>query len=86
MATDASPAPPFVQALMTPRPRKQRKETFYTKEERAIMGKYKDDFKTTRGKERDHIVRGKILVDLFNFWHNKGIGLREDEMETRVTV
>jgi hypothetical protein len=86
MATNNSPPPPFLEALTANKQRKPRKQSEFTKQERGIMGRNKEAFKTTSGKERDNVLRGKILVDIFNFWHSKGIHLGEDEMEKRVTV
>lgn len=86
MATNTSAHQAILQQLMTPKPRKQRKECEYTKQERAIMERYKEDFKRTTGQERDGILRGKLLVDLFNFWHKRGMYVAAEDMENQVTV
>jgi hypothetical protein len=74
------------QELLTNKPRKGRKECQYTKQEIAVMAKYKDEFKTTTGKERDHVLRGKLLVDLFNFWHKRGRHVAKEDMEEQAAV
>jgi hypothetical protein len=50
------------------------------------MERYKEDFKRTTGQERDGILRGKLLVDLFNFWHKRGMYVAAEDMENQVTV
>jgi hypothetical protein len=66
--------------------RKPRKESAYSKEEKSILGKYKDEYKSKTARERQNVLRGSILVDIFNYWQDKGIALDADEMEKRVTV
>ena len=85
MASDNPPAP-FLEALKTNKPRKPRKQSEYSTQERSIMSKYKEEYKAKTGKERENVLRGKVLVDIFNFWHSKGVELDEPETEKRITV
>lgn len=50
-----------------------RKKGRYSKEEKAVLNKYKHDYrKTTTTEERFDLLRNRILVDIFNFWYAKG--------------
>jgi hypothetical protein len=50
------------------------------------MGRYKDEYMSTTGKEREHVLRGHIILDIFNYWDTKGIILDEDQMEEKIKV
>ena len=69
---------------------KERKDSEYSREERAVLGKYKDNYKNlTRPEDRDSLLTNHILVDIFNHWYNKGeveANIQEDEVSVRVKV
>jgi hypothetical protein len=51
---------------------KTRKGCQYTNEEKAILGKYKEEYRAlTTHEDRDLLLRNKILVDIFNHWFRK---------------
>ena len=56
-----------------PTTKQPRKGTLYTREELAVISKYKAEYKeqTTRAL-RANVLRRKILVDLFNYWDVRG--------------
>jgi len=50
-----------------------RKTGRYSKEEKEVLMKYKDNYRrTTTTEERYDLLRNRILVDIFNFWYAKG--------------
>jgi hypothetical protein len=67
---------------------KSRKGCRYTDEERAILSKYKDEYKSkTTAQERQQLLKQKLFVDIFNFWFSKeGAKPSEDETKKRVKV
>ena len=69
---------------------KERKDSEYTREERAVLGKYKDEYKNqTTPEKRDSLLTNHILVDIFNHWYNNGVieaNIPEDEVLVRVKV
>jgi len=54
---------------LIPETRRARRGATYSREELEVISKYKDEYKeqTTRPL-RAHVLRNKILVDLFNYW------------------
>lgn len=71
---------PTALASIQPHARKTRRECSYNEEERALLGKYKKEYKSkTIHQEREMLLRNYILVDIFNHWSTKNVKL--DEME-----
>jgi len=54
---------------LIPKTRKPRSGALYSRDEIAIISKYKDEYKeqTTKALRAD-VLRNKILVDIFNYW------------------
>lgn len=77
--------PGILQAIQ--KTRKIRKECEYTPEERAVLGKYKEEYKSkTTTEEREMLLRTRILVDIFNHWHTQNVDLSPEEGHTRIKV
>lgn len=57
------------------------------RDEIAVISKYKSEYKeqTTRSL-RAHVMRNKILVDIFNYWDQKGVLLSEEAVLQRAKV
>jgi hypothetical protein len=73
--------------IQAPRTRRPRGDCKYTREETAILSKYKAQYqKTTTYAERDVLLRTKICVDLFNYWIDKGVRIEEEEVDGRMEV
>lgn len=54
--------------------RGSKKKCRYNEDEKKVLEIYKDEYrKTTTTPERHNIIRNHILVDIFNFWYEKGI-------------
>jgi hypothetical protein len=68
--------------------RRPRKDALYSQEEIEVIGKYKGEYKQQTTRElRAHIIKTKILVDLFNFWLEQGRApTNEEESTTRIKV
>jgi hypothetical protein len=62
-----------IMAHRIPTTRHPRKDTLYTQGEIDVLGKHKVEYmdQTTRVL-RAHVLRNKILVDLFNYWDAQG--------------
>ena len=60
----------------------------YSKEERAILSKYKEEYKAkTTPEGREQVLKQKVFVDIFNYWFSKeGTMPSEEESKKRVTV
>jgi len=58
---------------LIPTTRKPRRGALYSREEIEVISKYKPEYKeqTTRAL-RAHVLRNKILVDIFNYWDVQG--------------
>ncbi len=58
---------------LVPKTKKPRRDAQYSREEIAVISKYKAEYKdqTTRPL-RAHVLRNKILVDIFNYWDVQG--------------
>ena len=56
-----------------PTTKKPRRGALYSREEIDVISKYKEEYKdqTTRAL-RAHVMRNKILVDIFNYWDVQG--------------
>jgi hypothetical protein len=67
---------------------KARKGCQYNAEERAVLSKYKEAYKKqTTHVDRENLLRGKILVDIFNYWFTKeGVMPSADEATRRIEV
>jgi hypothetical protein len=82
-----STAIPAILEALRLKTRKPRKECEYNVEERAVLDKYKKQYKAkTSAEEREMMLRNYILVDIFNHWHAKGIDLSEEEVPIRMKV
>lgn len=56
-----------------PTTKQPRKDAHYSREEMTIIGKYKNEYKDQTTKTlRAHVLRNKILVDIFNYWDGQG--------------
>ena len=70
--------------------RKPRKQSDYTLEERAVLAKYKDEYrKKANIDERDALFRNHLLVDMFNYWYGKGTisaDISEEDTAERIKV
>jgi len=62
----------------------------YTEEEKKILEIHKEEYKkTTTTTERHNLLRNHILVNIFNYWYEKGIvtpSIVEEELSERITV
>jgi hypothetical protein len=55
------------------KPRAPRKKSRYSQEEKLVLEKYKHAYrKTTNADERYDLLRNRLLVDIFNYWFEKG--------------
>jgi hypothetical protein len=54
---------------LIPSTKQPRRGAFYSREEIVVLSKHKAEYKdqTTRAL-RAHVLRNKILVDIFNYW------------------
>ena len=53
--------------------RAPRKDSRYSTDEKKVLEKYKHEYrKTTTPEERYDLLRNRILVDIFNYWYEKG--------------
>ena len=56
-----------------PTTKKPRRGALYSREEIKVISKYKVEYKDQTTKTlRAHVLRNKILVDLFNYWDDQG--------------
>lgn len=63
---------PAVLAAIQGQTRRARQECRYTEEERAVLSKYKEEYRSkTNHDERDQLLREKVFVDIFNYWFAK---------------
>ena len=54
---------------LIPTTRKPRRGALYSREEIAVLSKYKAEYKDQTTKPlRAHVLQNKILVDIFNYW------------------
>jgi hypothetical protein len=58
---------------LIPPTKQPRRGALYSREEILVIAKHKADYKdqTTRAL-RAHVLRNKILVDIFNYWDSRG--------------
>jgi hypothetical protein len=60
--------------------RKPRRDALYSREEMEVINKYKEEYRQQTTKElRANVFKTRILVDLFNFWVERGQGPTNDE-------
>jgi len=60
--------------------RKPRRDDLYSREEIAVLSKYKAEYKDQTTKPlRAHVLRNKILVDIFNYWDVQKTLLADEE-------
>jgi hypothetical protein len=67
-----------------------RKDSIYTKKDREILGKFKDDYmkKVTRD-EKETYFKTFILVDIFNYWYSigkVGVDILDEELSLLIKV
>ncbi len=66
---------------LIPITKQPRRGAVYNWDEIAVISKYKAEYKEQTTKAlRAHVLRNKILVDIFNYWDEQGI-LPTDEKE-----
>jgi len=62
---------------------KQRKDSHLSVQERDIINKYKDEYRSQTTRElRGDVFRNKIQVDMLDYWNTQGINTT-DETETQ---
>ena len=70
--------------------RGSKKKCRYTEDEKKVLEIYKEEYKkTTSTSERHNLIRNHILVDIFNFWYDKGIvtpSIGEEVLSERIKV
>jgi hypothetical protein len=74
--------------IVSTKPRKLRKDAFYSPAERTILNKHKEEYRMQPTRQlRGNVLRTKILPDLFNYWDGEGLGPKtEEESTTRMKV
>ena len=77
-----------VMAHLIPTSKQPRKGTLYSREEIAIISKYKTEYKDQMTRPlRAYILQNKVLVDIFNYWDQKeGVLLSEEIVLQQVKV
>jgi hypothetical protein len=77
-------------ATTEPNPRGPRKHSRYSDDEIKVLQKYKDRYKkASTTEERNDLLRNYILVDIFNFWYDKGsvtTDISEEDFAARIKV
>jgi hypothetical protein len=73
---------------LIPTIRKPRRDALYSREEIAVLSKYKAEYKDQTTKPlRANVLRNKILVDIFNYWDvQKTLPADEEACVARVKV
>jgi len=62
-----------IMSTIIPNTRKPRKDALYRRDELEVLNKYKEEYRQQTTRElRANVFKTKILVDLFNFWLEKG--------------
>lgn len=71
-----------------PQQRKPRKDALYSREELSVISKHKEEYRQQTTRElRAHLIKTKILVDIFNFWLAQGNApVDEEESVKRMKV
>ena len=65
-------------------PAKRRKDCQYNDKEKEVLCKYKDEYKGLRTHaEREALLRGKVFVDIFNYWLQEEGKMPTEEMVTK---
>jgi hypothetical protein len=66
------------------RPQKGRQGCHYNTKEKEVLCKYKDEYKSKKtAVEREALLKGKILVDIFNYWHSLDNTFLTEEVATK---
>jgi hypothetical protein len=69
------------------RSRKPRKESKYTREERAVIGKFKKEYRRLTTREgRADLFQTKILPAIFNYWDIHEIDVNGEVGDNRIKV
>src|SRR5882762_3016946 len=72
------------------KPRAPRKKSRYDTDVRSVLDKYRHRYrKLTTTQERRDLLRNYILVDMFNFWYERGEvtpDIAEDDLCERIKV
>jgi hypothetical protein len=77
---------PITQAL-EPKARQPQKGCQYNAEERAVFGKYKEEYRSkTSHQEREVLLRQNIFVDIFNYWQSQNVPLNGTDINQRAKV
>lgn len=84
---------PLREAIITEADKKvpyPRKDSFYKKDERQILDKWKSEFlKKSSTEERQSLFKCEILVDIFNYWYTireVKDDITDEEMSWRIKV
>jgi hypothetical protein len=72
----------------TIKPRKPRKDCFYSLEERKILDAFKDEYRTkTTTEQRGEMFRSRILTAMWTYWAEGGPGsVPSEELTERSQV
>lgn len=82
-----TPTPNIALQLIQANTRKTRKECQYSREERGVINKYKQEYRDlTTTRERANLFQTKILVDIFNFWDSRKEDLADEAGQRRIKV
>ena len=73
---------------LIPTTKQPRRGALYNRLEIAVISKYKAEYKEQTTKAlRAHVLRNKILVDIFNYWDEQGtLPMDEKECVEKVKV
>jgi hypothetical protein len=71
-----------------PNVKKARKDCQYTAEERKVLHKFKEEYRSqVTSDARGHVFRSKILPAIFNYWSNDGlVAIPDDKVGEQVKV
>ena len=78
----------FIMSVV-PRPsRKPRKDGLYSREEKIILNRYKEEYRRLTTRElRGNLIRTFVLQDIFNYWTAQGMApTTEEENISRMKV
>jgi hypothetical protein len=68
--------------------RKQRKDSHLSVEERQVINKYKEEYRSQTTRElRGDVFRNKIQVDMLDYWKTQGMDITDEtETQNRIKV
>jgi hypothetical protein len=67
-------------SAIPPRARKPRKDALYSRDEITVLNRYKEQYRQlTTSEARGDLIRNYVLVDIFNFWTQKGMAPKDEE-------